>query len=81
MGADEITTLTYRLARQAHRLLIISSDELGVGGNAAIDRRERVARAQPPRAASGLIGVLPAAAVGQDEAIIALGQREIWIEA
>ena len=47
VGADEIAALTDRLARQPHRLIIIASDELGVGGDAAIDRRKRIARTQP----------------------------------
>ena len=64
VGADEIAALAQRLARQPHRLVIIASEELGVGGDADIDRRKRIARAQSQRAAGGLVALLPAAAVG-----------------
>jgi len=39
------------VARQTHRLVVSCADELGVGGDAVIDRRERIARTQPQRAA------------------------------
>ena len=81
VGADEIAALTDALARQPHRLVVIASDELGVGGDAVVDRRKRIARAQPQRAARGRVAFLPAPAIGQRQAVIALGQREIWIEA
>src|SRR5262249_48155569 len=80
VGANEIAALPDGLARQLHRLVVVASDELGVGGDAGIDRREWIARAQPQCAAGGLVGLPPAGAIGQGKAIIALGQREIWIE-
>src|SRR4051812_28686293 len=45
VAADEFRALADALAGQAHRLLIVVADELGIGGDAAEDRRERVARA------------------------------------
>ena len=44
VGADEIAALPDALAREPDRLLIVARDEMGIGGDAAIDRRERVAR-------------------------------------
>ena len=49
VGADEIAALSDSLARQPDRLLVVASNELGVGGDAVIDCRERIARAQPQR--------------------------------
>ena len=67
-------------ARELHRLLVFAADELGVGHHAVVDRREGIARAQAQRAVGGLVGLGPAAAIGQGEAVIALGQREVRIE-
>ena len=46
VGGGEVGALTDRLAREPYRLVIIASDELGVGGDAATDRGERGSRAQ-----------------------------------
>src|ERR1700681_2142175 len=40
MRADKIIALPERFATQANRFLIIAANELGVGDDAAIDRRE-----------------------------------------
>ena len=46
-----------------------------------IDRRIRIARAEPQRAARRFVRLAPAPAVGERQAVIALRQREIGIEA
>ena len=61
MGADEIAALPDAFARQPHRLVVIAPDELGIGGDAAIKRRKRIARAQPQRAAARPHCLLPSA--------------------
>ena len=63
--ADEIGTFADALSRQPHRLIVIASDELPVGGDAMIDRRKRVARAQPQRATRGRDAFLPTPAIGK----------------
>ena len=62
MGTDEIASLTDRILRQPHRLVVIASDELSIGRNAHIDRREWIARAQTKRAADRPVGLLAPAA-------------------
>src|SRR5947209_12546379 len=73
VAAAEIASLTDGLARQPHRLIVIASNELRVCGDAHIDGREWIARAQAERAADRPIGVLKAAGIGQSKSIIALG--------
>ena len=80
MSADEISALSDALARKAHRLVVIATHELGIGGNAVIDCRERIARAQPQRAADSRVGFFPASTIRQHQAVITLGQREVRIE-
>jgi hypothetical protein len=55
VSADEIAALSDALARKAHRLVVVAPDELGVGGDPLIDRRKRIARAQPQRTARGQV--------------------------
>src|SRR5882757_9414539 len=81
VGADEITTLSDTLARKTHRLLVVASDELCIGSDAAINCRERIAWAQPQRATRGFIGFFPASAIRQCQSVITLGHREIRIKA
>jgi hypothetical protein len=73
--------VTDALARKAHRRLIVASDELRIGGDAAVDGGERVAGAQPLRTTGSLGAFLPAPNVSEHQAIIAVRQREIRIEA
>jgi hypothetical protein len=51
-------------ARKTHRLVIVAANEVGVSGDAVIDRRERIARAQPQRTPRGQVGFFPAPAIG-----------------
>ncbi len=46
MCADEVAALAQRLARQPDRFVIVPAQKLGVGGDAVIDRRIRIAWAQ-----------------------------------
>src|SRR5262249_31169413 len=48
--ADEIAAQPDALAREAHRLVVIAPDELGVSSDSVVERRERIARAQTQRA-------------------------------
>ena len=80
VGADEIAALPNAVAGKTHRLVVVAPDELGVGGDAVVNRRKRIARAQPQRAARGQVAFLPAPAIGQRQAVIALGKREVRIE-
>ena len=52
------------LAGQPNRLVIVAADKLRIGGNATIDRRKRIAWAQPQRVARGPVAFLPAPAIG-----------------
>ena len=58
IGAGEIAALPGRLARQRNRFLIVPSDELGIGGNAVIDRGRGIARALADGALRRRIGIL-----------------------
>src|SRR6195256_5366008 len=73
VGADEIAALSDALARKTHSLVVVAPDELGIGGDAVIDRRERIARTQPQRTARGQVGLFPTPAIGQRQAVITLG--------
>ena len=77
VGADEIAAQPDALARKPHRLVVVAADVLGIGDDAVKNRRERIARAQPQRAARGQVGFFPAPAIRQREAVIALRQREV----
>ena len=46
MTANEVAALPDGLAREAHRLVIIAPDKVRIGGDAAKNCREGVARAQ-----------------------------------
>src|ERR1700692_3454709 len=80
VGADEIAALSDPLARKPYRLVVVVAAELSVGGDAKIDRRKRIARTAPPGTRRRRIGLFPAPAISQSEAVIALGEREIRIE-
>ena len=73
--------MPYTLPRQADRLFVIAADELRIGGDAAIDRGERIARRKPQRMPCGTIALLPSPAIGQRHAVIAVSYRKIRIEA
>ena len=45
VGADEIAAFPDTLARKTHCLVVVAPDELGIGGDAVINRRERIPRA------------------------------------
>jgi len=45
VAADEIAALPQRLAGEADRLVVVAADELGISGNAIIQRRGRIPRA------------------------------------
>src|SRR6266849_2600411 len=64
VGAGEIAALTDRLARKSDSLLVVSSDKLGVGGDPVVDCGRWIARAQSNGTLRGLVGFLPAPAVG-----------------
>src|SRR5262249_84498 len=81
VGADHTAPLADALARMPHRLLVVAADELGVGGNAVVDRREWIAWTQAQRPAGRFHALLPATAIGERETVVALRQREIRIEA
>src|SRR5262245_39534599 len=81
MGADEITALPDALTRQTHCFVVIAAYELSVCGDAVVDCRERIVRAQPQRTARGRIGFFPASTIGQRQAVVSLGHREVRIEA
>src|ERR1035438_2815192 len=78
--ADEVATLPDAFARQPHRFGVVAPNELSIRGNAKINRRKWIARAQTQSAARGQIAFLPTAAIRQCQAIIALRQREVRIE-
>ena len=80
MGADEVAALPEAFARQSNGLLVIAPDELRVGGDAAKNRRKRIARAQPQRAPRGNAAFFPPPGIGQHQTVIALRQREVRIE-
>ena len=67
-------------ARQPHRLLIVAPEEVSVGRDAIVHSRKRITRAQPQRPSGGRVGILPAAAKSEREAVHALRQSEIRIE-
>src|SRR5580693_2594097 len=81
MPADEIAALPQGLLRQADRRVVVVADELGVGGNAVIYRREWIAGTEPQCAADGQVAFLPASAIAECDAVKRLRQREIRIEA
>src|ERR1700688_4618715 len=51
VGADKIRALPDGFARKAHRVVVVVANELGVGGDAVVKRRERITRAKPQRPA------------------------------
>src|SRR5262249_19149916 len=60
VAAGEIAAQADGGARQPHRLVIFAPDELGVGPDAVIKRREGIPRAQPQRTAGRPDRFLPA---------------------
>jgi len=72
--ADEIAALANALARKAHRLLVIASDELGVGGDTAMCRGKGIAGTQPQGVTRGQITFFPTPAIGQGDAIQPAGR-------
>ena len=60
VGADEIAALPEGFAGKTHGRVVVAPDKLSVGSDAAIDRRKRIARAQPQRALSGEVVIRPA---------------------
>jgi hypothetical protein len=63
MPADEIAALSDSYVRQADGFIVVMADELGVGGNAIIKRRERIAWTEPQRATRGQIAFFPAPSI------------------
>src|SRR5271166_2149101 len=63
VGADEVETLTDGFSRQANSLIVVTSDELRIGGHGAEDRGERIARAESQSPSRGGGAFLPAPAV------------------
>ncbi len=80
MTADEVAALPDALGCEADRLVIIAPDKVRIGGDAAKNRREGVARAQSQRPLRRHAGLLPATAVRQGQAVITLGKREVRVE-
>src|SRR6185437_12824758 len=80
MCADKIAALAESLARKTHRLLVVPPDELSIGCDAVVNRRERIARTQSDRTAGGFVCLLPAPAIGQRQTVITLRKRKIRIE-
>ena len=80
MCTDEIGALTQRVTGEAHGLLVTVSKKPGVGRNSHVEGRIGIARTEAQRAAGCLVAVLPAPAVGQRQAVVALSQCEVRIE-
>src|SRR3984957_10327560 len=80
MTADEVAALPDALGCEAYRLVIIAPDEVRIGGDAAKNCREGVARAQSQRPLRRHAGLLPTTAVRQGQAVVTLGKRKIGIE-
>src|SRR5262249_27424472 len=78
--ANEIATLPKTLARQPNCLVIIASDELGIGGDPAIDSRERIARAEVQHAAYSEVSFSPPSAIGERHPVRTMRQREVRME-
>src|SRR6266436_8219200 len=58
----------------------MAADELRIGGDAAIDPGERIARTEPQRMPRGAIALLPAPAIGQRHPVISPREREVGVE-
>src|SRR6478672_3808645 len=76
VGADEIAALSDSFARKPYRLVVIAPAELCVSGDPVVDRRKRVAWTEPQCTACSRVGLFPAPAIGQRQAVITLGERE-----
>jgi hypothetical protein len=63
MPAGEIAALLDRFVRQTDGFIVVVADGLGVGGNAIIKRRERIAWTEPQRATRGQIAFFPAPSI------------------
>ena len=80
MTANEVAALPDALGCEAYRLVIIATDKVRIGGDAAKNCRERVARAQPQRSLRRNAGLLPATTIRQGQAVVTLSKRKIRIE-
>jgi hypothetical protein len=80
MTANEVAALPDGLACEARRLVLIAPDKVRIGGDAAKNCREGVARAQSQRPLRRHAGLLPATAVRQGQTVVTLGKRKIGIE-
>jgi hypothetical protein len=80
MTADEVAALPDALGCEAYRLIIIAPDKVRIGGDAAKNCREGVARAQSQRPLRRHAGLLPTTAVRQGQAVVTLGKRKIGIQ-
>src|ERR1700733_10811626 len=73
MTSHKIVTLPDALTRQPYRLIILAADKVGISRDAAKNRREWIARRQLQRALCCRTTFLPAPAIRQGQAVIALG--------
>src|SRR5215472_14030609 len=64
VGADEIAALPYAVAGETHCLVVVATEELGVGSDAAVHCRERIARTQSQRPARSDIPFFPPPTIG-----------------
>jgi hypothetical protein len=64
VGADEITALPNSIVGKSHCLVVVPTEELRVGSDAAVHRRKRIARAQPQRATRSDIAFFPPPTIG-----------------
>lgn len=65
MRADKVASLTDTLARPLGGLLKITANVLGIGDDAVINPKIRIARTQPDSAASRFVALLPATGIGE----------------
>ena len=63
MPTDEIAALPNRFVRQTDGLVVVVTNELGVGGYAIIKRREWISWAEPQRPAHGQVAFFPTSAI------------------
>ncbi len=77
--SHEIVALPDALARETYRFIVVAADKMGISRDAAKNRREWIARRQLQRALCRRTAFLPASTIRQGQAVVALGQLEIWI--
>src|SRR5262249_53550438 len=80
MATDEVAALPQCLACKADRLVIVAAGELGIGGDAVIQCREGIARAEPQRPAYSKVSFLPASRIAQRQSVEGLCKRKIRVE-